>query len=54
MPMGGLMIVVHQEGTADCSRKNGHTKLLNCYQENQIHSNMKIRDLAVVKLRRRT
>jgi len=28
MPIGGLTIIVHQEGTADCSRKNGHRKLL--------------------------
>nr|ACR35369.1 unknown [Zea mays] len=47
------MIIVHREGTADCSRKNGHTKFLN-YQENWIQPNMKIRDLVVVKLRRRT
>ena len=34
MPIGGLMIIVHQEGTADCSRKNGHRKLLNSYKKN--------------------
>jgi len=33
MPIGGLMIIVHQEGTADCSRKNGHRKLLNSYKK---------------------
>jgi hypothetical protein len=34
MPIGGLMIIVHQEGTADRSRKNGHRKLLNSYKKN--------------------